>query len=105
MEVAHSDQTPARWQCGTICAPNEGVIAQIPDGRLTRAGVGQGVIGFPILIEIAYRDQAPARRKGGPICGTNVNIVVQVPDRGLKCSAVIQRVIRSAIAIWYLNNN
>src|SRR5204862_243324 len=83
VEVGRSDQGIAAYNARPECASDERGAGQIPDSRLTGAGIEKQIIGFVIAIEVRHADHSPTSRKSGSVGAGDKGIVVQVPDRRL----------------------
>src|SRR5438876_683364 len=53
-------QAPTGRKCRTEHAANKNVVIQIPDRRLTRAGIVKHIVGLPVAAYVALSHNGPA---------------------------------------------
>src|SRR6266478_9259541 len=76
-------QAPAGRKCRAEHAANKNVVIQIPDRRLTRAGIVKEIVWLPVAVKVGCTYQGPATGHSRPEDAANENVVVQIPDGGL----------------------
>src|SRR5437762_2771948 len=78
VEIAHCNKIPIRTVRKTRAegAANKGRSRQIPDCRLTGAGIEKQVIGPAVTIEVRHTDHFPASWQSWTKGGADKNIVI-----------------------------
>src|SRR4029077_205685 len=107
VEIAHCYKIPIRTVRKTRAegAANKGRSRQIPDCRLTGAGIEKQVIGPAVTIEVCHTDYFPASWKSWTIGAANKGVVVEIPNPCLVCAGIVKKIIGLAIAIKVRHTN
>ena len=58
------DQAPGGRKSRTVCAADEDVVVQIPDGCLASAGFVKHIVGLVVAVEVGCGHQCPSTGKG-----------------------------------------
>src|SRR6184192_3637925 len=89
VEVGRSDQSIAACNGRPECASDKRGAGQIPDCRLTGAGIEKQIIGFVIAIEVRHTDHFPVSWKSWSEDTADKSIVIEVPNRCLVCNSIV----------------
>src|SRR5207302_1932560 len=105
VELGRSYQSIAAGNARPVCASDERVAGQIPDCRLTGAGIDKQIIGFVIASEVRHADHFPVSWKSWTIGAAEKNIVILIPNRCLVCACIVKQIIGLAIAVKVSHTN
>src|SRR5207248_9014256 len=76
VEVGRSDQSIAACNGRPECASDKRGAGQIPDCRLTGAGIEKQIIEFVIAIEVRHTDHSPVSWKSWTKGAADKNVVI-----------------------------
>src|SRR5206468_9192055 len=99
VEVGRYDQSIAAYNARPELASDERGAGQIPDCRLTGAGIEKQIIGFVIAIEVRHADHSPVNGQSWSKDAADKNVVIEVPNRGLPSSGRIQHIIGLTVRV------